>query len=185
MMLDIFYQPLMSKKILASALILTPAVLLASCGNNKQTIAPTSEEKKVETTSIENKSKEPTTQTEISNSGNINSEENKSEVNNNSSSTSTGSSIIVAGSSITKEVHYNSPAGDESVEFTLTTSGDTVTAVSTKPLASNPISRNLQTKFSEAISKEVVGKKKSELQLHAVGGASLTTNAFQQFVAQN
>ncbi len=92
---------------------------------------------------------------------------------------------IIAGASVTKQVQYTSPAGKEDVEFTITTSGDTITAVSAKPLASNSVSKMLQVKFSEAILKGVVGKKKSELQLHAIGGASLTTNAFNQFVAQN
>lgn len=175
----------MSKKILTSTLILAP-VLLTSCGNNEQMPTLKSDEKKTDIISQENEVKKGSDEAVTSNSGNrdTNTKDETSNVDV-SSMRPDSSSAIVAGSSITKEIHYDSPAGDETVEFTLTTSGDTITAVSAKPLATHPISKNLQTKFSESISKEVIGKKKSELQLDAVGGASLTTNAFKQFVAQN
>lgn len=217
----------MSQKILASALLLTPAILLASCGNNEQKATPapinaTPEVKKVDvvptnTESMSTGAVSPTdTQTGTSSmqkpSAEINTapimamKENESEDESNDDSVSKNKPTnpsavpsstpknqiptnqqpaIIAGASVTKTVHYTSPAGDETVEFTMTTSGDTITAVSAKPLASNPISTMLQTKFSESIQSKVVGKKKSELQLDAVGGASLTTNAFKKFVAQN
>ena len=217
----------MSQKILASALLLTPAILLASCGNNEQKATPapinaTPEVKKVDVAPVNTESTttgvtSPTdAQTGTSSiqkpSAEINTapimamKENESEDESNDDSVSKNkptnpsavpsstpknqiSTIqqpaIITGASVTKTVHYTSPAGDETVEFTMTTSGDTITAVSAKPLASNPISTMLQTKFSESIQSKVVGKKKSELQLDAVGGASLTTNAFKKFVAQN
>ncbi len=217
----------MSQKILASALLLTPAILLASCGNNEQKATPapinaTPEVKKVDVAPANTESTttgvtSPTdAQTETSSiqkpSAEINTapimamKENESEDESNDDSVSKNKPTnpsavpsstpknqiptnqqpaIIAGASVTKTVHYTSPAGDETVEFTMTTSGDTITAVSAKPLASNPISTMLQTKFSESIQSKVVGKKKSELQLDAVGGASLTTNAFKKFIAQN
>lgn len=218
----------MSQKILTSALLLAPAILLASCGNNEQKVTPTPinatpEVKKVDvaptnTESMATGTVSPTdTQTgtssmqkpstEIDTAPIMTMRENKSsedESNDDSISKneSTNPSVtppsspknqipanqqpaIIAGASVTKKVHYTSPAGDETVEFTMTTSGDTITAISAKPLASNPISTMMQTKFSESIQSKVVGKKKSELQLDAVGGASLTTNAFKKFVAQN
>lgn len=226
----------MSQKILASALLLAPAILLTSCGNNEQKAAPvptnaTPEVKKADLTPATTESTisgtvSPTdTQTGTSSMQKPNAEintapvmamkenessenESESEDESNDDNTPTNKPIppssavpsvvtptrpaptnsqpaIVAGASVTKTVHYTSPAGDETVEFTMTTSGDTITAVSAKPLASNPISTMMQTKFSESIQSKVVGKKKSELQLDAVGGASLTTNAFKKFVAQN
>lgn len=217
----------MSQKILASALLLTPAILLASCGNNEQKATPapinaTPEVKKVDVAPANTESTTTgvispiDTQTGTSSiqkpSAEINTapimamKENESEDESNDDSVSKNKPTnpsavpsstpknqiptnqqpaIIAGASVTKTVHYTSPAGDETVEFTMTTSGDTITAVSAKPLASNPISTMLQTKFSESIQSKVVGKKKSELQLDAVGGASLTTNAFKKFVAQN
>ena len=224
----------MSQKILASALLFAPAILLTSCGNNEQKATPapinaTPEVKKVDvvptnTESMSTGAVSPTdTQTgtssmqkpsaEIDTTPIMTMKENKSsedesesedESNDDSISKNKPTNpsavpssaptrpaptnsqpVIVAGASVTKTVHYTSPAGDETVEFTMTTSGDTITAVSAKPLASNPISTMLQTKFSESIQSKVVGKKKSELQLDAVGGASLTTNAFKKFVAQN
>ena len=217
----------MSQKILASALLLAPAILLTSCGNNEQKATPapinaTPEVKKVDvapantestTTGVTSPTDAQTGTSSIQKpSAEINTapimamKENESEDESNDDSVSknkptnpsavpssaptrpaptNSQPVIVAGASVTKTVHYTSPAGDETVEFTMTTSGDTITAVSAKPLASNPISTMLQTKFSESIQSKVVGKKKSELQLDAVGGASLTTNAFKKFVAQN
>ncbi|MCA9377752.1 hypothetical protein KC711_02445 [Candidatus Peregrinibacteria bacterium] len=224
----------MSQKILTSALLLAPAILLASCGNNEQKAAPTPinatpEVKKVDvaptntesmttgtvsptdtqtgTSSMQTPSTEIDTAPIMAMRENKSSEdESESEDESNDDSISKNEStnpsvtppsspknqiptnqqpVIIAGASVTKEVHYTSPAGDETVEFTMTTSGDTITAISAKPLASNPISTMMQTKFSESIQSKVVGKKKSELQLDAVGGASLTTNAFKKFVAQN
>ena len=217
----------MSQKILASALLFAPAILLTSCGNNEQKATPapinaTPEVKKVDVAPANTESTttgvtSPTdAQTETSSiqkpSAEINTapimamKENESEDESNDDSVSKNKPTnpsavpsstpknqiptnqqpaIIAGASVTKTVHYTSPAGDETVEFTMTTSGDTITAVSAKPLASNPISTMLQTKFSESIQSKVVGKKKSELQIDAVGGASLTTNAFKKFVAQN
>lgn len=217
----------MSQKILASALLLTPAILLASCGNNEQKATPapinaTPEVKKVDvapantestTTGVTSPTDAQTGTSSIQKpSAEINTapimamKENESEDESNDDSVSKNKPTnpsavpsstpknqiptnqqpaIIAGASVTKTVHYTSPAGDETVEFTMTTSGDTITAVSAKPLASNPISTMLQTKFSESIQSKVVGKKKSELQLDAVGGASLTTNAFKKFIAQN
>ena len=224
----------MSQKILASAFLLAPAILLTSCGNNEQKATPapinaTPEVKKVDvaptntesmatgavsptdtqtgTSSMQEPSAEIDTTPIMTMKENKSSEdESESEDESNDDSISknkptnpsavpssaptrpaptNSQPVIVAGASVTKTVHYTSPAGDETVEFTMTTSGDTITAVSAKPLASNPISTMLQTKFSESIQSKVVGKKKSELQLDAVGGASLTTNAFKKFVAQN
>ena len=217
----------MSQKILASTLLLAPAILLTSCGNNEQKATPapinaTPEVKKVDvapantestTTGVTSPTDAQTGTSSIQKpSAEINTapimamKENESEDESNDDSVSknkptnpsavpssaptrpaptNSQPVIVAGASVTKTVHYTSPAGDETVEFTMTTSGDTITAVSAKPLASNPISTMLQTKFSESIQSKVVGKKKSELQLDAVGGASLTTNAFKKFIAQN
>lgn len=94
-------------------------------------------------------------------------------------------SAIIPGESITKEVSYQSPGGMEAMEITLVTNNQVITSVNITPKSGNDIGKNFQTQFIGAINKEVIGKKKSELNLHAVAGASLTTDAFMKFIKSN
>ncbi|MFZ4461581.1 MAG: hypothetical protein ACOYN2_03445 [Patescibacteria group bacterium] len=82
----------------------------------------------------------------------------------------------------TKTVTYSTPAGKDDVEFSVTTANGKITAVAVTAKATNDVSKMLQGKFKDAIATEVVGKEISKLNLKAVGGASLTTAAFTQYV---
>lgn len=82
----------------------------------------------------------------------------------------------------TKTVTYTTPAGKDDVEFSVTTADGKITAVSVTPKASNDVSKMLQGKFKDAVVSEVIGKEISKLNLKAVGGASLTTGAFTQYI---
>jgi hypothetical protein len=57
-----------------------------------------------------------------------------------------------------------------------------ITAASATAKSDNDISKQLQTAFAGEISAKAIGKKAKDLKLDAVGGASLTTAAFEQFV---
>lgn len=80
-------------------------------------------------------------------------------------------------------VTYATPAGNDPVEFSVTIKDGVITAASAKPKATNEISNKLQTAFSENVAKEVVGKKISDINVTAIGGASLATAAFKTFVS--
>ncbi len=82
---------------------------------------------------------------------------------------------------VTKTVGYVSPAGQEEIEVTLNISNNTITSVLVKPMATNEISKKLQTGFAHEI-KIAVGKPITAFSLDAVGGASLTTKAFNAYV---
>ena len=82
----------------------------------------------------------------------------------------------------TATVSYNTPEGSVPVRFSVTVQGGVITAASSTSEA-NGASAWYQDNFSKSITSAVVGKSVSGLSLSAIGGASLTTAAFQQFVA--
>ncbi len=84
----------------------------------------------------------------------------------------------------TETMTYNNPAGTDQIEFSLTTDNGVITAVTMSPKAENGISKTYQASFAKAITSEVIGKKIVDLHLSAVGGSSLTTGAFNQFIAK-
>ena len=57
-----------------------------------------------------------------------------------------------------------------------------ITAASSKTLATNDASKYNQDNFSKSVSASVVGKKAKDIHVDAIGGASLTTGAFETFV---
>ena len=83
----------------------------------------------------------------------------------------------------TGTVTYNSPAGPEDVSFSVTVKNDIITAASSTPQAHDGMSKRMQNNFTNAVGSQVVGKSIKNLNLDAVGGASLTTKAFVKFVA--
>lgn len=83
----------------------------------------------------------------------------------------------------TKEISYMSPAGSETIKVSLTTKDGVITSVTATPLATNPISLKLQTAFAGDVSKNAVGKAIKGLKVDTVSGASLTTAAFNEFLA--
>lgn len=76
--------------------------------------------------------------------------------------------------------NYNSPAGRESIDISLTLSDGIVTDATFVGNATNPASKNKQKSFDNNFKLQVVGKNIEDIDLHAVGGASLTTGAFMQ-----
>jgi hypothetical protein len=79
-------------------------------------------------------------------------------------------------------VSYMTPGGIDKVRFTLTHTAGKIESIVVTPEAEHEFSKNWQAKFSEAASASLVGKDIKSLDLTAIGGASLTTGAFKQFV---
>jgi hypothetical protein len=75
-----------------------------------------------------------------------------------------------------------SPEGMVPVEFSVTVTDGVITAASATPKAEKDASKYNQTNFAKEVSAKVVGKKAKDLDVAAIGGASLTTAAFEQFV---
>ena len=93
-------------------------------------------------------------------------------------SNSSGSTAITHTSSVT----YRTPAGSDPIGFTVTVQSGVITAASSTVWAKNGTSAWYQESFGSTLSQAVVGKKIAGLSLSAIGGASLTTRAFEQFV---
>jgi uncharacterized protein with FMN-binding domain len=81
----------------------------------------------------------------------------------------------------TETVSYKTPAGSDPVEFSVTVTDGVITAASATVKAENEISKKYQTAFVSEVSSKVVGKKAKDLKLDAIGGASLTSGAFEMF----
>lgn len=79
-------------------------------------------------------------------------------------------------------VSYSTPEADASVEFDVTITDGIITAASSKTLATKDSTKYNQDRFTKALSSSVVGKKAKDLKVDAIGGASLTTAAFLDFV---
>ena len=77
---------------------------------------------------------------------------------------------------------YQSPAGLDQVEFTVSVKDGVITAASSKVLATNDASKYNQGNFAKEVSAKVVGKSTKDFEIDAIGGASLTTAAFEKFV---
>lgn len=98
--------------------------------------------------------------------------------------TTSGSAAVPAAPSAltrTETVSYKNPSGSDEVEFSLTVTDGLITAASANPKAKNEISIKLQTAFAADVASKVIGMKAKDLDIDAVGGASLTTGAFETF----
>ncbi|USN57858.1 MAG: hypothetical protein H6767_05830 [Candidatus Peribacteria bacterium] len=81
------------------------------------------------------------------------------------------------------EQTYTSPAGNDSVAFELSMNGETIEGITVTPLTEHPVSIQRINSFGDIIGTFVTGKKVSELdELDAIGGSSLTTNAFKEAI---
>lgn len=103
--------------------------------------------------------------------------------NTNTGTTNTGTTTTTPVTKIAT-VNYNTPDGMVPVVFSVTVNNGTITAASSTTQVGGT-SGYYQNVFAQGISSAVVGKMVTGLSLSAVGGASLTTNAFKQFVAAN
>ena len=80
-------------------------------------------------------------------------------------------------------VHYNNPGGGDDVEFKVTVDkAGTITDAAATVKAVHDTSIKMQTQFAADVKEEVVGKKLADLKVDRIGGASLTTGAFQTFL---
>ena len=81
---------------------------------------------------------------------------------------------------------YQSPNGTETIKVTLTLESDVVTDVEVegKSVDPSPEVEQHQAEFEDGIAGEVVGKNIDELDVHRVGGSSLTSSGFNEAVEQ-
>jgi uncharacterized protein with FMN-binding domain len=79
-------------------------------------------------------------------------------------------------------VSYDTPAGKDLIRLRVSVTDGLITSVVITPQAESDISRQFQESFAKDISAKSIGKKAKDLKLDAIGGASLTTTAFEQFV---
>ena len=84
----------------------------------------------------------------------------------------------------TSSVNYNTPEWSVPVVFSVTVKNGVIIAASSTTKAGGT-SRYYQDSFAGKISSIAVGKKIAQLNLNAIGGASLTTSAFERFVSSN
>ncbi len=98
--------------------------------------------------------------------------------------TATGTPVTAAPQVLTRKetVGYKSPGGDDTIEFDVTVTDGVITSASATALALSDGSKYNQGNFVKALSAAVVGKKAKDLDVDAIGGASLTTAAFETFV---
>ncbi len=83
----------------------------------------------------------------------------------------------------TETVTYASPIDPKDpVEFSVTITDGVITSASATPKSTHDISQKLQTSFASEVSAKVVGKKAADFDVDTIGGASLTTGAFELFV---
>lgn len=85
---------------------------------------------------------------------------------------------------LSTQVTYKEPAGESKVGFLLTVSDGVITDAQAEVLATNPDSQRIQGDFQQAFPAAVRGKQLAELSaIDRVGGASLTTKAFNEALA--
>jgi uncharacterized protein with FMN-binding domain len=75
-----------------------------------------------------------------------------------------------------------SPGTADSIEFDVTVTDGVITRAAAVGKADHEYSKGWQGKFIAELSAKVVGKKAKDLKVDAIGGASLTTTAFETFV---
>ncbi len=79
-------------------------------------------------------------------------------------------------------VKYQNPGGEDEIEFDVTVTDDIITAAKATPKAEHEISKKRQETFAEELSEKVVGKSAKDLDIDPIGGSSITTAAFEEFV---
>ncbi len=92
---------------------------------------------------------------------------------------------FAATNTVTKTISYQSPAGSESIKLSITAKDGIITAASATPFATDSTSLFMQKGFAEKVSGAVVWKAVKGLKVDTISGASLTTGAFNIFLANN
>ena len=95
-----------------------------------------------------------------------------------------GSTSAYKDGSYSESADYQAPSGTETIDVTLTIANDVVTAVTVAGHATDPEAIEHQQQFADGISAEVVGKSIDQLDVHKVGGSSLTSDGFNKAVNQ-
>lgn len=80
--------------------------------------------------------------------------------------------------------HYVNPAGQETVDVTLTIKDGKVTGATFVGHPDNPTTVTMQNKFKAGFTQEVVGKPIDEINLTVVNGSSLTPKGFMDALTQ-
>lgn len=96
--------------------------------------------------------------------------------------TNTSGLSVVAPLTRKETLSYNTPEGMVPVEFDVTVTDGIITAAAAASKADKETSKGYQDAFVKEVSSKVVGKKAKDLKVDAIGGASLTTAAFETFV---
>ncbi len=91
---------------------------------------------------------------------------------------------IIQSAAVTKSstITYRTPEWSDPVLFTVTVKNGIITSASSVTRARDGTSIWYQDSFAKSVTSAVVWKKIANLNLSAIGGASLTTRAFTQFV---
>lgn len=85
---------------------------------------------------------------------------------------------------LTSKIDYRTPSGaGTSITVTMTLEGTTVTAVDST-YTGNSTDKSYQNRFDGAYKSQVIGQKLGDVSLARVGGASLTSKAFNEAVKQ-
>ena len=79
---------------------------------------------------------------------------------------------------------YDSPGGPESLGVSVTIQNNVVTATSAKPEANDPTAQEFQNGFIQGYKTFVVGKNVNDILLSNVSGSSLTSQGFNDSLAQ-
>jgi len=98
--------------------------------------------------------------------------------NNSTNTTNTGKLPGYKNGSYNVTATYNSPAGAETFGLQIELANNIITSAVMTPMATNPISKQLQDGFEKAYKTLVVGKSIDDVKLDKVSGASLTTKGF-------
>ncbi len=97
-------------------------------------------------------------------------------------SSTTGNSLVPKVLTRKETVKYKNPGGDDEIEFDVTVTDGIITAAKALPKAEHEMSKKRQETFAEELSEKVVGKNAKDLDIDPIGGSSLTTAAFEEFV---
>lgn len=101
------------------------------------------------------------------------------------SPTASGLSVKMAAKTYDETVTYQTPGGNEEVRFMLSVdSTEKIVDAQAEVKGKGATTQQMQTKFKEALPEAVVGKQVEGLKVDRVGGASLTSGAFNKFLTE-
>lgn len=163
-----------------SLIAVSALAFLASCTSNNPTTTTTETLSATTTTTTETPTETTTTVETATTSETV-----VTPTNEDSTTTVTTNEVSSDELSYNQVMDYTSPGGEDSVRFAMTTDKDgTITSLETTLMEGNQNSEMSTKNFADASKTEIVGKKISELSdITAVGGASLTTAAFKEFIS--